>query len=43
MSTKMFVCRIARSTVTGLQFLTFIGPSIDHIPAGWSWTSRRVS
>lgn len=38
----MIRCRIAR-LVNGahVQYLAFIGPSIDHVPAGWSIVLRR--
>lgn len=36
----MIRCRIARFIGPAVVYLPFIGPSIDHVPAGWSIVLR---
>ena len=43
MSRRLFVCKIVQFVGPGVRWLHFIGPSIDHIPAGWSIQMRRVA
>lgn len=43
MSRRMFRCKIVRFIGPGLCVLHFIGPSIDHVPAGWSICFRKVA
>ena len=40
----MIRCRIAREVSPGVvQYLPFLGPSVDHIPRGWSIVCSRVT
>lgn len=43
MSRHMFRCKIVQFVGPGVRWLHFIGPSIDHVPAGWSIMLRKVA
>ena len=38
----MIRCRIARLLDGRAQYLTFIGPSVEAIPRGWCYVTRRI-